>query len=384
MFRVDGKANRISRLESTSFSDLGFGERHHLQEWLANEPSALGEDLLIIQKEFAGFDETKERLDLLAIDKEGSLVVIENKLDDSGRDLVWQGLKYASYCSTLSKTSIAAIFQKHLDRTGQAGSAQEKICGFLDVEDFDEAKLNTGNRQRLIFVAAQFRKEVTSTALWLIRHGVNLKCFKATPYRHEQLILLNLEQVIPLAEAEELMIGISEKEQQEDSTERVDATRHTLRLEFWRKLLDSMEAEGFDLYSGVSPSRDHWLNAGSGVSGAHYALIFGQGEARVDFSMSSPSLEQNKAMFDYLHSRKGTIESVFGEQLVWRRMDENKASIVQFSKAFEGHEKENWPAMIDWLITHMKKLKQAFEPEISNLRQVRNNVKQARGTIAIS
>jgi len=35
-------------------------------------------------------------LDLLAIDEEGSLVVIENKLDDSGKDVVWQGLKYAS------------------------------------------------------------------------------------------------------------------------------------------------------------------------------------------------------------------------------------------------------------------------------------------------
>jgi RecB family endonuclease NucS len=43
---------------------------------------------LIIQKEFAGFGDTKERLDLLALDKKGKLVVIENKLDDSGRDAV--------------------------------------------------------------------------------------------------------------------------------------------------------------------------------------------------------------------------------------------------------------------------------------------------------
>ncbi len=64
-------------------------------------PESLGEELLIIQKEFDGFDETRERLDLLALDKQGSLVVIENKLDDSGRDVVWQALKYASYCSSL-------------------------------------------------------------------------------------------------------------------------------------------------------------------------------------------------------------------------------------------------------------------------------------------
>lgn len=50
----------------------------------------LGEELLIIQKEFAGFSDTHERLDLLALDKQGSLVIIENKLDDTGRHVTWQ------------------------------------------------------------------------------------------------------------------------------------------------------------------------------------------------------------------------------------------------------------------------------------------------------
>ena len=39
-----------------------------------------GEELIIIQKEFDGFNDTKERLDLLALDKKGRLVV--NKLDN--------------------------------------------------------------------------------------------------------------------------------------------------------------------------------------------------------------------------------------------------------------------------------------------------------------
>ena len=36
----------------------------------------------MIQKEFIGFDDTKERLDLLTIDENDSLHIIENKLDD--------------------------------------------------------------------------------------------------------------------------------------------------------------------------------------------------------------------------------------------------------------------------------------------------------------
>src|ERR1041384_3251996 len=119
MFRIDHATNRITKLKEVRFSELGFGERTHLQEWIANQPDALGEELLVIQKEFAGFDDTKERLDLLALDKAGTLVVIENKLDDSGRDVVWQCLKYASYCSTLSKTSIAEIYQQFLDKRSE-------------------------------------------------------------------------------------------------------------------------------------------------------------------------------------------------------------------------------------------------------------------------
>src|SRR3712207_6287417 len=114
MYLIDKTRNRIQKLEQKSFSALGFRERQHLQEWLAHNPEALGEELLIIQKEFNGFIDTYERLDLLALDKAGNIVVIENKLDDTGRDVTWQALKYASYCSTLTKDQIRAIYQQYL------------------------------------------------------------------------------------------------------------------------------------------------------------------------------------------------------------------------------------------------------------------------------
>ncbi len=110
MFRVNRPENRLERLETRRFADLSLRERQHLQEWLVHMPDALGEELLVVQKEFDGFAGTRERLDVLALDKEGRLVVIENKLDDSGRDVVWQGLKYVAYCSSLKKAEIIGIY----------------------------------------------------------------------------------------------------------------------------------------------------------------------------------------------------------------------------------------------------------------------------------
>tara|TARA_A100001011_G_scaffold337298_1_gene367368 strand:- start:232 stop:534 length:303 start_codon:yes stop_codon:yes gene_type:complete len=99
MYRINKKENHIKEVKQKKFSDLGFSERNHLQEWIAKNPKVLGEDLLIIQKEYQGFNDTRERLDLLALDKSGNIVVIENKLDDSGRDVAFRLGKHKSRSS---------------------------------------------------------------------------------------------------------------------------------------------------------------------------------------------------------------------------------------------------------------------------------------------
>lgn len=370
MFRVDRTTNRITKLEEVRFSDLGLSERNHLQEWLANQSDALGEELLIIQKEFAGFDDTKERLDLLALDKRGNLVIIENKLDDSGRNVVWQCLKYASYCSTLSKTNITAIYQEFLDREGIKASAQEKICHFLGQDNFGDLVLNAGTDQRLIMVAAQFRKEVTSTVLWLLKHDVRVECFKATPYTLGDQIFLNLEQIIPLPEAEELMIGIAEKEKEEHAIERGQATRRLIRREFWQMALDALEAANVDLYENVGPTKDNWLNAGSGLGGVHYSMVLLKDGVRMEFVLARGTKEKNKAMFEFLLARRAEIEQSFGAPLEWRRLDENKVSIIGSAESFDGNERENWPQMIEWLVNRVKLTERAFSPQIPALKQL--------------
>jgi len=195
MYRIDRSANAISSLQERSFSSLGFRERDHLQEWIAKNPSILGEDLLIIQKEFAGFSDTHERLDLLALDKQGALVIIENKLDDAGKDVTWQALKYASYCSGLSRDGIRTIFQEYLTKTEPGASAEERLLEFFEVDDFQDLRLNQGVTQRLVLVAARFRKEVTSTVLWLMNYGVRLQCFRATVYSQEEDLFLSVDQI---------------------------------------------------------------------------------------------------------------------------------------------------------------------------------------------
>lgn len=367
MFQVDRTENRLRKLEEKRFADLQLRERGHLQEWLANMPAALGEELLIIQKEFDGFDDTRERLDLLALDKQGQLVVIENKLDDTGRDVVWQALKYAAYISSLTKAQIVDIFQAYLDRFCGGGNAVELICDFLDEEALDEVVLNSGVSQRVVLIAANFRKEVTATALWLLGHGIRVQCFKVTPYAFGAEMLLDVRQIIPVVEAAEFMIGISSKENEERATQGAQKQRHDLRYAFWSQALEALRRAGLPLYQNISPSRDHWISAATGISGCGYNLVFGKFDVRVELYIGRSQASENKWLFDQLLASKEEIETAFGARLDWQRLDDRKACRIAYAKAFDCYPSENWPEITAWMIEHIRRLEAAFRAPLHRL-----------------
>ena len=374
MFKIDSSSNRISRIKSKSFTELGFKEREHLQEWLANEPSAFGEELLIIQKEFDGFDDTRERLDLLALDKDGNLVVIENKLDDSGRDVLWQALKYASYCSSLTKQQIVDIYQKYLTRYCDDVNAQDNLCEFFNIPDLEELVLNSGNAQRLVFVAANYRKEVTSTALWLLSHNIQLQCFKVTPYAMSDELLLNVEQIIPTPEAKEFMIGINAKEAEETQTKTEISNRHKIRPEFWQRLLTAFQASKCDIFNNISSGKDNWISASAGVSACGHFLIFNKKQARVEIVIQGVNTERNKLFFDKLKENEAAINEAFGQPLTWLRQDHAKQAKIMIVKECDAYEVDNWPELIEWYIAKTIRFEHAFREYLPKVQQQLKNM----------
>jgi len=375
MFQIDRSANRLCKLERTSFSEVGFREREHLQEWLATMPDALceamseGEDgLLIIQKEFDGFDGTRERLDLLALDRAGQLVIIENKLDDSGRDVVWQALKYAAYCSSLKKAEIVGIFQQYLDRQG-GGDAAGMICEFLGEDTLDEVVLNDGTNQRVVFIAANFRREVTATVLWLREHQIDARCVKVVPYRFGEEIFVDLQQVIPTPEAADYMIRMAQKESEERSASTAQGHRHKVRLEFWQKALEKLREDGSSRHQNVSPTKENWLSVGTGVSGCSYTLVLLKTEMRVEVSIQRSSAAENKWIFDQLFAQREEIEEAFGEKLDWHRNDDQKRCLINLSEPCDGFDPENWPDMTSWMSDRIRRLEAAFTDPLARLNQ---------------
>lgn len=377
MYLIDTNNNRIKNLTKKSFTELGFKERQHLQEWIANKPEALGEELLIIQKEFDGFNDTNERLDLLALDKDGNIVVIENKLDDTGRDVTWQVLKYASYCSTLSKEQIKNIYQSYLDKNGLGESATEKIATFYN-QEYDEIAINKGNTQRMILVAANFRKEVTSTVLWLMNYKLRIQCFRATPFALDEQLFLTLEQIIPTKDTEDFIISMAGKTQDEITTQENLKSRHHIRFDFWTKILPKLKGKT-PIFQNSSPTKDHWLSAGgTGISGARYSMIITKSYAGVQLEFGRGNKDENKKLFDELLTNRNEIENKYGQSLNWERLDDNISSRISYNlDGVNIFNNEDWDKMFDFLTTNIIKFETVFRQPLIKIKQVLNTTDES-------
>ena len=173
MFRINSAEKKAQRVKEVEFSELGLTERYDIQEWVSATPEILQPELpeprqpglLMIAKEFSGFDKVRDRVDLLAVDRSGALVVIELKRDDSGEDVHWQAIKYASYFRRARAKKIVKMLAEH-------ENISQEDAGIRLAEHLDEGNLDVLNhRTRIILASHRFAPHVTSAALWLNEAG---------------------------------------------------------------------------------------------------------------------------------------------------------------------------------------------------------------------
>ena len=209
LYRINPETKQSDRIQEVEFAQLGLRERRDIQEWVADNPGILGDGLLIIGKEFSGFDRTDERLDLLAVDSDGKLVIIELKRDDSGTDVHWQAIKYASYFQRATAENIVEMAATYWEKPREDVVAD--LLRHLGTDDLNV--LN--NDQRIILASHRFAPEVTSAALWLNQRtsGEDLiSCVRLTPYQDEQshTLYVQASTVIPVPGADEYLVGIGQ------------------------------------------------------------------------------------------------------------------------------------------------------------------------------
>jgi hypothetical protein len=253
-----------------------------------------------------------------------------------------------------------------LSKTGSTDNAEDVLEEFLETEDFRE-KLNIGNSQRIMMISGEFRKEVTSSVLWLLNYGLRLQCFKATPFKLQEQLFLNMEQIIPIKEAEDFVISMANKSREEVGTQEQMKERHIIRRKFWTAYLKEINKVS-SLYQNVSASKFHWISAGSGMSGVTYTSVVTGDYICIELAIWGKTQEENKAVFDTLYAKKTRIEADFGGELTWERLDNKKMSRIKYE--YDGvsiYNEENWDKMIAFMVDAVPRYEAAFKKPIQEL-----------------
>jgi hypothetical protein len=361
VYRIANDA--LSRLPQITFEEAGIRERGDLQRFLRSQIEVIAPDVLVIAEEFSEWENSSRRIDLLGIDKQANLVVVELKRTQSGEHMELQALRYAAMVSAMTFDRAVEVFGRHLRKLGDESDPQQRMLGFLNWSEPDEERF--AQDVSLVLASADFSQELTTTVMWLLDRGIDIRCVRLRPYKNGDELLLDVQQVIPLPEAADYQIKLREKR----SEERIGTSRKDeSRLLFWQQFIP-LCGEKTALFSNVSPTKAAWISASSGVSGLSFACVLNRNRSHIELEIYRGNQAVNKAIFDTLAADQAVIERDFGGTLNFDRQDDNQRSLIKCPVANFGYEDvDRFPEIQQSMAELLRRFEHALKPRIESIR----------------
>ncbi|HLL02073.1 MAG TPA: hypothetical protein VK539_15890 [Myxococcaceae bacterium] len=228
MALFEALSGKLQKVESVTFIREDIKERQQLQQWLLEEPSALGENLFILSEEYGDWEDSRRRIDLLALDENANLVVIEIKRTDDGGHMDLQAIRYAAMISSMSFEDIVQAHEVFLAKKNREGNARERILSFLGASLAEPMEISTV--PRILLVAQDFSLEITTTVIWLVERGIDIRCIQVLPYKVDERLFLDIRQILPLKEASEYQVRIRKKDENVRRTSSGEQRERTLQV----------------------------------------------------------------------------------------------------------------------------------------------------------
>ena len=311
----DGVEGTPQRLPPASFSALGALEVQHMERWIRERPLLLGEELKVVTNQFGKFEGAKDRLDVLAVDRAGRLVVVEIKRETSGGYQDLQALRYAAFASTFRADQLTAAHASYIEKAEgrklDPGEARAELEAFI--EGGDLGVVDEDERPRIILIATGFQPAVTSTVLWLRRtFEVDMSCVQLVPYEVGGQLVVASSILIPLPEAEDYDVKVAEKLQA--ATKRKDA-QALLNHEKAKEFIASVPAGRWTAYGDVAEAGGSpkgamgvgsWLRASKpGEVPNVYRVLHATGDVSGGWKAADPSLPSDPAGVRALLAQEG-------------------------------------------------------------------------------
>ena len=233
---------KFEPLEETTFEAERLLERQDIQRRLLAEPSILGPDLLILDEEFGDWTESNRRIDILALDSQGRLVVVEIKRSDSDSLMDLQAIRYAAMVSGMDFQQATEAHRRYLeDRKMDGTEAASRIRQHISADDA-EVDIDS-SKPRIFLVSASFSKELTTSVMWLKSFGMDVTCVKLQPYRSADGLFMESSIVIPMPEVDDYLVRLRNRYEEQRQPQVGGARVHTFAGgEQFRAAIDRADA----------------------------------------------------------------------------------------------------------------------------------------------
>lgn len=155
-----------------------------LENLIESKPEVIDENLMIIGRQVVTSNQGK--IDLLGINREGSLLVIELKRDRTPRDVIAQTLDYASWIVDLSVEEISKLYQKYKSNDSNASLSIDFKSKFQI--ELEEESINSTHQ--LIIVASEMDPSTERITNYLNRYEIpiNILFFSVFEFEGKRLL----------------------------------------------------------------------------------------------------------------------------------------------------------------------------------------------------
>jgi len=205
MLRVDGR--ETAELTPTTLQEAGIAE-DTLREWILEScDEVLDEELLIIGRE-VGVSDLNDGIDILALDRAGSTVIIELKRGSLRGTVDFQALKYVSYVSRWTYDDIKQQFEMFLQSDWGAELHGEDAAFAETIEEFCDDDYDLNAEQRMLFVGESVRERIGSVVLWLREQGIDAQITQCSLFKTEEdELYLDSKTLVPTSSLEKFETG---------------------------------------------------------------------------------------------------------------------------------------------------------------------------------
>ncbi len=179
------------------FEPLRFGEERDFEDLLEKDATlVLGEPLCIISRQ-PPLSTSKQKIDLLALDRHGNCVIIELKRGKPSRTAITQILEYAAGVSQLSFIELERLAYRWCQQQGTPFSSLiARHSEFFEYEPGDIRKSAFNRKQRLVLVSEGVDARVLEVAEYLRTLGLDLTYISYFSYHAPDEILVATETVL--------------------------------------------------------------------------------------------------------------------------------------------------------------------------------------------